>query len=90
MTSQIELLDSIFRDPSARFGLRFFTKGERNRIKLRMNGNNRPEIWCAKRERWLRAKPEEVVRQVFLVWIQETLKYPLRRLQVEWLQIRLQ
>jgi type I restriction enzyme M protein len=84
MTSQIELLDSIFRDPSARFGLRFFTRGERNRIKLRANGSGRTEIWCAKRERWLRAKPEEVVRQVFLVWTQETLKYPLRRVQIEW------
>src|SRR5437879_11407621 len=82
--STTELLDQVFRDPSVKQGLRFFTKGERNRIKLRESADERVEIWCAKRERWLRAKPEEVVRQLFLVWVQETLKYPLTRLDVEW------
>jgi type I restriction enzyme M protein len=83
-TSQSELLDRVFRDPAIKQGLRFFTKGERNRIKFRENEEEKVEIWCAKREKWLRAKPEEVVRQMFLVWVQETLKYPLKRVQVEW------
>jgi type I restriction enzyme M protein len=82
--TQNELLDRIFGDPKAKHGLKFFTKGERSRIKLREAGEDKIEIWCAKRERWLRAKPEEVVRQLFLVWIKDTLKYPLARLQVEW------
>jgi type I restriction enzyme M protein len=82
--AQAELLDRIFRDPGIKHGLRFFEKGERNRIRLRENAEEKVEVWCAKRERWLRAKPEEVVRQMFLVWIQETLKYDLKRVRVEW------
>ncbi|MHC5930464.1 type I restriction enzyme HsdR N-terminal domain-containing protein [Nostoc sp.] len=78
----LPLLDAVFRDPSLKYGLKFFEKGERNRIQLRDN-ENKIEIWCAKRERWLRAKPEETVRQMFLIWIQETLKYPLKRVEVE-------
>ncbi|PIQ82269.1 MAG: hypothetical protein COV76_04415, partial [Candidatus Omnitrophica bacterium CG11_big_fil_rev_8_21_14_0_20_64_10] len=81
---QNELLDRIFGDPNLKQGLKFFMKGERNKIKLREVGEDKIEIWCVKRERWLRAKPEEVVRQLFLVWIQDSLKYPLARLQVEW------
>ena len=79
-----ELLDRIFRDPSTKHGLKFFTKGEREKIKLRLTDDDKIEIYCAKRERWLKAKSEEVVRQMFLIWVQDTLKYPLRRIQVEW------
>lgn len=76
------LIDAIFRDPSLKYGLKFFERGERNRIRLREN-EDKIEIWCAKRERWLRAKPEETVWQMFLVWIQETLRYPLNRVAVK-------
>lgn len=81
--STTALIDAVFRDPSLKYGLKFFERGERNRIKLREN-EDKIEIWCAKRERWLRAKPEETVRQMFLVWIQQTLRYPLNRVAVEW------
>lgn len=77
------LLDAVFRDPSLKYGLKFFEKGEREKVKLREQ-ESKIEIWCSKRERWLRAEPEEVVRQLFLVWIQEMLKYPMRRINVEW------
>ncbi|MDP3722890.1 MAG: N-6 DNA methylase [Candidatus Omnitrophota bacterium] len=83
-STQHELLDRIFGDPNTKQGLKFFTRGERNKVKLREIGEDKNEIWCAKRQRWLRARPEEVVRQLFLVWIQETLRYPLTRIQVEW------
>jgi type I restriction enzyme M protein len=79
-----ELLDRIFGDPQLKQGLKFFTKGERLKISLRENPEGRVEIYCAKREKWFRAKPEEVVRQLFLVWIQDTLKYSLARMKVEW------
>lgn len=77
------LLDAVFRDPSLKYGLKFFERDERSKIKLREN-EDKIEIWCAKRERWLRAKPEEVVRQMFLVWIQDNLEYPLSQIGVEW------
>ena len=77
------LLDRVFRDPAIKQGLQYFTKGERNQVQLREE-DGKIDIWCTKRAKWLRAKPEEVVRQMFLVWVQETLKYPLKRVQVEW------
>lgn len=77
------LLDAVFRDPSLKHGLKFFEINERSKINLREN-EDKVEIWCAKREKWLRARPEEVVRQMFLVWIQDTLKYPLSQIGVEW------
>jgi type I restriction enzyme M protein len=82
--SQAELLDRIFRDPSIKQGLKFFVKGERNKIALRESQDGKVEIYCAKREKWFRAKPEEVVRQLFLIWVQDTLKYPLSVVEVEW------
>lgn len=82
-TNHSALLDRVFGDPDIKQGLKFFIKGERGKIKLQKTGG-KVGIYCAKREKWLRAKPEEVVRQLFLVWIQETLKYPLARIAVEW------
>jgi hypothetical protein len=46
-----ELLDRIFRDPSTKQGLKFFTKGERGKLKLRTVEGNKIEIFCAKREK---------------------------------------
>lgn len=82
--SQAELLSEVFRDTPTKQGVRFFVSGERAKIKLRSGNENRTEIFCAKREKWFRAKPEEVVRQLFLVWIRDSLKYALPRIQVEW------
>ncbi len=79
-----ELVDNIFGNPNVKQGLKFFTKNELSKIKLKESAEGKIEIFCAKREKWLRAKPEEVVRQLFLVWIQDTLKYPLSRILVEW------
>lgn len=79
-----ELLDRVFRDPEIKQGLKFFVRGERNKLKLRVTEDNKVEVYCLKRAKWFRAKPEEIVRQLFLVWTQDTLKYDLSRVQVEW------
>jgi len=76
-----DLINTIFHDQ--KHGLRFFEKNERAKLKLREQ-EGKIDIWCFKREKWLRAKPEEVVRQLYLIWIQETMKYPLSRIAVEW------
>lgn len=68
--STTELLDRVFRDPGVKQGLRYFTKGERDRIKLRESADEKVEIWCAKRaldfaqrmEKEAGAKPEAQVR----------------------------
>lgn len=81
MKSSADLINAVFHDQ--KHGLRFFQNNERDKLKFRKQ-EDKIEIWCAKRERWLRAKPEEVVRQLFVVWIQDTLRYGLSRVQVEW------
>ena len=78
-----EFLDAVFRDPSTKHGLRFFANTERDKLRFRIHEGN-VEIWCSKRESWKRAKPEEVVRQLFLVWVRDSLKYPLNQIEVEW------
>ena len=81
MKTVSDLINFVFHNQ--KHGLRFFQKGERSKLKLREQ-DGKIDIWCIKRERWLRAKPEEIVRQMFLVWIQETLGYSLSRTAVEW------
>src|SRR6185503_8191182 len=66
--STLELLDEVFRDDRVKHGLSFFRKGERNKLKLQRDDSGKIEIFCAKRTKWLRAKPEEVVRQLFLIY----------------------
>lgn len=78
-----KLLEQVFRDPGIRHGLRFFSNGEIEKLRLR-ELDDKIDIFCAKREKWMRAKPEEIVRQLFLVWVRENLKYPLSRVAVEW------
>lgn len=75
------LINTVFHDQ--KHGLRFFQRNERVKLKLREQ-DDKIDIFCFKREKWVRAKPEEVVRQLFLVWIEETLGYPLSRVGVEW------
>lgn len=48
--SQSELLDRIFRDRSTKQGLKFFVKGERAKIKLRLREGEKIEIHCAKED----------------------------------------
>jgi type I restriction enzyme M protein len=79
------MLDEVFRDAKTKQGLTFFRMGERAKLQLRRDKeSDRIEIWCVKRERWLRAKPEEVVRQLFIVYVCNTLNYDLARIKVEW------
>lgn len=75
------ILNRVFHDQ--RHGLRFFSSGERATLAFR-HSDGKDEIWCIKREKWMRAKPEEVVRQLFLVWARDQLGYPLSRVGVEW------
>jgi type I restriction enzyme M protein len=81
ITKTNELINTVFHNQT--HGLRYFENNERAKMRLREK-EGKTEIFCFKREKWLRAKPEEVVRQLFLVWIQETLGYPLSQINVEW------
>src|SRR5262249_28799067 len=62
---------------------RLFTDEELEALQLRATDENL-QIFCIKRNRWLKAKPEEIVRQLLLLRIVNQYKYPLSRLAVEW------
>lgn len=76
-------LDVVFRDPALKFGLKFFQNSERAKLKMRER-EGKIEIYCLSRSKWLRAKPEEVVRQLFLVYVRDSMFYPMERVGVEW------
>jgi type I restriction enzyme M protein len=82
--SNDNFLDEVFRDPKTPQGLTFFHRGERSKLKFHRTEDGKIDIWCLKRAKWVRAKPEEVIRQLFLVWAVDTLKYSLDRVRVEW------
>jgi type I restriction enzyme M protein len=77
-----EYLEKVFRNCVDGHGLSFFKNDEPQRVKFRAL-ESRIEIFCEVRKRWRKATPEEVVRQCFILWIVENLKFPLSRLQVE-------
>lgn len=64
-------------------GLGFFSGSIRAAVELRREGETL-QIHCAKRQRWLKAKPEEIVRQLMIQWLVRERRYPLTRIGVEW------
>lgn len=64
-------------------GLQFFSARNRSAIQVRQKDETL-QVRCAKRNRWLNAKPEEIVRQMALNWIVGDLGYPISRIAVEW------
>jgi hypothetical protein len=47
------------------------------------NANGSNEVFCIVRKKWLKASPEEWVRQNFLIYLNDTLGYPLSIMAVE-------
>nr|WP_239067877.1 N-6 DNA methylase [Actinomadura bangladeshensis] len=64
-------------------GSRQFSDKELETLQLRTKDESL-QIFCVKRKRWLKAKPEEIVRQLLLTRIINQHKYPLSRIAVEW------
>lgn len=85
----VQLIDEIFGRPDVKHGLSVFntpelrTHGFTDRINIFHRKDGRIIIKCLKRERELIAKPEEIVRQLFLVYVRDYLGYPLNQVSVE-------
>jgi type I restriction enzyme M protein len=77
------LLAEALQQGATGHGSRFFSAGALDALSLRHHGETL-QVYCLKRRRWLKAKPEEIVRQLMLAWVVEQLGYPLRRVAVEW------
>ncbi len=64
-------------------GSRLFSADALDAVPLRRR-DGAVQVYCLKRRRWLKAKPEEIVRQLVMRWIVDDLGYPLSRIAVEW------
>ncbi|MEO8637759.1 MAG: N-6 DNA methylase [Candidatus Taylorbacteria bacterium] len=82
-------IDEIFGHPEVKHGLVVFNQPELqalnllSKIEISKREDGRIVIQCLKRERELVAKPEEIVRQLFLVYVRDYLKYPMSQVTVE-------
>ena len=86
----IKLIDDIFGEPEIKHGLNVFSSVELQNLNLLNKVNiycrekdNAIVVKCLKRNREIIAKPEEIVRQLFLVYIRDYLSYSLSQVDVE-------
>jgi type I restriction enzyme M protein len=86
-----EVLDSVFKDPSVKYGLKEFPKEILKLIKAFQKEDGRYYVRCLKRNKDIfiydkkknRGKPEEVIRQLWLIKLTREYKYPVDRIEVE-------
>jgi len=87
-----EILDAIFKDPQVKYGLREFTKLKIEEVIIIFEKEkDRFYLRCLKREKDLlvydknknNSKPEEIIRQLWLVRLIKDYHYPLQRIEVE-------
>jgi len=87
-----EILDAIFKDPQVKYGLREFSKLKIEEV-LTIFGKEQDKFYvhCLKRDKDLlvydknknTSKPEEIIRQLWLVRLIKDYRYPLERIEVE-------
>ena len=86
-----EILDMVFKDSSVKHGLQEFSKEALKRINAFEKEDGRFYVRCLKRGKDIfiydknkkMGKPEEVIRQLWLVKLAQEYKYPLDRIEVE-------
>jgi type I restriction enzyme M protein len=86
-----EILDMVFKDSSVKHGLQEFSKEILKRISAFEKENGKFYVRCLKRGKGIFiydknkkiGKPEEVIRQLWLVKLTQEYKYPLDRIEVE-------
>ena len=87
-----EIFDLVFKDPTVKYGLQeFSSKGILERVNTFEKEDGRFYARCLKRDKDIfiydknkkRGKPEEVIRQLWLVKLTQEYKYPLDRIEVE-------
>jgi len=90
MNGKLKLIDEIFGDASIKHGLTVFNVPEMQSLKLfdnldiyKRSSDDKIVVKCLKRNREIVAKPEEIVRQMFLVYVRDFLNYPLAQVNVE-------
>jgi type I restriction enzyme M protein len=86
-----EIFDLVFKDTSTKHGLQEFSQGILSKIKAFEKEPGRYYIRCLKRDKDIFVydqnkkigKPEEIIRQLWLMKLTQDYKYPLDRIEVE-------
>jgi type I restriction enzyme M protein len=86
-----EILDMVFKDSSVKHGLQEFSKEILKRINAFEKEDGKFYVRCLKRGKDIfiydknkkTGKPEEVIRQLWLIKLTQEYKYPLDRIEVE-------
>jgi len=86
-----EILDLVFKDSSVKHGLQEFSKDVLKRVNAFEKEDGRFYVHCLKRGKDIfiydknkkAGKPEEVIRQLWLIKLTQEYKYPLDRIEVE-------
>lgn len=84
-----QYIDEIFGHPDIKHGLVVFNQPELqslnlvSKIDISKREDGKIVIKCLKRQKEIVAKPEEIVRQLFLAYVRDYLKYPLNQVTVE-------
>ena len=78
------ILDRIFKDPEVKHGLSLFTADELDAIEnLLVDKDGKFYIRCQVKDKYKIAKPEEIVREVFIDQLLHEYNYPKERIDVE-------
>lgn len=76
----------IFKDANIRSSLTQFTDAHLDRLETSLfEKNGKPALTCMATGKDKLAKPEEIVRQLWLLELTETYNYPINRIQIEYL-----
>lgn len=86
-----EIFDLVFKDSSTKHGLQEFSKETLKRISAFMKESGKFYVRCLKRDKDIFiydqnkkiGKPEEIIRQLWLIKLTQEYKYPLSRIEVE-------
>ena len=86
-----EIFDLVFKDSSVKHGLKEFSKEILEQVKAFEKESGRFYVKCLKRNKDIfiydknkrTGKPEEVIRQLWLIKLTQEYKYPLDRIEVE-------
>lgn len=78
-----KILDHIFKEPDTKYGLSVFPKDLINELLLYQKSDGNIYLKCLISEKEKRAKPEEIIRQFFLLLLNRTLNYPRQRILIE-------
>ncbi len=79
--TQPDIIQTILKESN--YHLELFTKAEIQELRQKVEGNEKPFIYCSIRRKAVQLKPEEVVRQLYISRLLKQYQYPQKRMRLE-------